>query len=490
MSVPAELQSNPTTGENKTPDTGGKKKRIYLNAFDMFSVSHLSPGQWKRKGDQNATKRNLDYWINLAKLLDRGGFDMLFLADTYGGYDTYQGSLDECIRRGAQWPVLDPIIPISAMAAVTKNLTFGVTASTSFEPPFLLAKRLSTLDHLTKGRVAWNIVTSWKKAAFKAIGLDSPVEHDQRYAIADEYMDVVYKLWESSWSDEAIEEDVDNDTYANPDKVRQINHHGKFFSLETRHIVDPSPQRTPLLFQAGTSSTGSGFAAKHAEAVFVTGQSASALRPKVDNVRSLAKAQGRDPDSVKFFATYVPIIGRTEDEAQAKYQEFRKHASVIGALVLFSGQTGVDASNIPLDEVLTAEHSSSENKVQSELYNLLTGGADTSGSTLRSVTEKVAIGVLAPVVVGSPTTVADTLQTFAEESGVDGFNLIHVTSPGSFEDVVEFLIPELRRRGVYPEPAAEDEQLTARERIYGPGQSRLRDDHPGSQFKYDAYQEE
>lgn len=149
MSVPAELQSNPTTGENKTPDTGGKKKRIYLNAFDMFSVSHLSPGQWKvsqsplplfiqhqhqetltscilkRKGDQNATKRNLDYWINLAKLLDRGGFDMLFLADTYGGYDTYQGSLDECIRRGAQWPVLDPIIVSAVLTPKRQDPSSG-----------------------------------------------------------------------------------------------------------------------------------------------------------------------------------------------------------------------------------------------------------------------------------------------------------------------------------------------------------------------------
>jgi len=128
--------------------------------------------------------------------------------------------------------------PISAMAAVTKNLTFAITASTSFEPPFLLAKRFSTLDHLTDGRFGWNIVTSWKKAAFKAIGLENPIEHDERYAQADEYLRVLYKLWEGSWSDEAIVEDVANDTYAEPEKVRQINHHGKYFDLETRHIVE------------------------------------------------------------------------------------------------------------------------------------------------------------------------------------------------------------------------------------------------------------
>ncbi len=163
--------------------------------------------------DKSATKRSLEYWIELAKLLDRGGINALFLADTYGGYDTYEGSLDNCIRRAAQWPVTDPIDctctpgtevwsaavltsimqPISAMAAVTKNLAFGITASTSLSSPFLLAKRFSTLDHFTNGRVGWNIVTSWKKAAFKAIGLDSPIEHDERYLQADEYLRVLYK---------------------------------------------------------------------------------------------------------------------------------------------------------------------------------------------------------------------------------------------------------------------------------------------------------
>jgi len=150
-------------------------------------------------------------------------------------------------------------------------LAFGITASTSFEAPFLLAKRFSTLDHLTDGRIGWyqvlsnqhlkdktnpqgrNIVTSWKKSAFKAIGIDTPIEHDERYRQADEYLRVLYKLWEGSWSPDALVADVENDTYVDPDKVRQINHHGKYFNLETRHIVDPSPQRTPFLFQAGTS---------------------------------------------------------------------------------------------------------------------------------------------------------------------------------------------------------------------------------------------
>jgi alkanesulfonate monooxygenase SsuD/methylene tetrahydromethanopterin reductase-like flavin-dependent oxidoreductase (luciferase family) len=197
---------------NGEHDLGNGKKHILLNAFDMSTIGHLSPGQWKVRYEQLAacprpdywsdaqnpvdkstTKRDLEYWIELAKLLERGGINALFLADTFGGYDTYQGKLDECIRRAAQWPVTDPSIPITAMAAVTKNLAFGITASTSFEAPFVLAKRFSTLDHFTKGRIGWNIVTSWKKAAYKAIGLDNPIEHDERYRQADEFLRVLYK---------------------------------------------------------------------------------------------------------------------------------------------------------------------------------------------------------------------------------------------------------------------------------------------------------
>ncbi|KAI2610926.1 nitrilotriacetate monooxygenase component A, partial [Hypoxylon fragiforme] len=440
--------------------------------------------------DKSATKRNLDYWIELAKLLDRGGFNALFLADTYGGYDTYEGSLDNCIRRAAQWPITDPTIPIAAMAAVTKNLSFAITASTSFEPPFLLAKRFSTLDHFTGGRFGWNIVTSWKKAAFKAIGLDTPIEHDERYRQADEYLKVLYKLWEGSWADDAVAPDPENDSYADPDKIRNINHKGKYFTLNTRHIVDPSPQRTPFLFQAGTSSAGSEFAATHAEAIFVSSHSATLLRPKIAKIRELAAAQGRDPRSLKFFATYTPIIGRTDEEAREKYAELQKYASVIGGLVLVSGWTGIDLSKIPLDQEISAADSLEAHKVRSILDAFTTTSEDIPKWTPRVVAQKAAIGGLGHVAIGGPQTVADDMERWIREGDLDGFNIGYVTTPGTFEEVVELLIPELRRRGIYPDPPEEGERLTARERIYGKGQKGLRDDHIGSRYKYDRYQED
>ncbi|KAL4883241.1 luciferase-like domain-containing protein [Aspergillus karnatakaensis] len=482
------MSGSENTGSQNGQQNGQAKKKIILNAFDMSVPGHLSPGQWKDPSDKSAMKRKLAYWVELAKLLERGGINALFLADTYGGYDTYEGKLDDCIRRAAQWPVTDPTIPISAMAAVTKNLAFAITASTSFEPPFLLAKRFSTLDHLTDGRIGWNIVTSWKKAAFKAIGLENPIEHDERYRQADEYLRVLYKLWEGSWAPDAVSPNPETDSYVDPEKVRQINHKGKYFTINTRHIVDPSPQRTPFLFQAGTSAAGSEFAASHAEGIFVSSHSPAVLAPKIAAIRKQAAEQGRDPQSIKFFATFTPILGRTDEEAQAKYEEAKKHASIIGGLVLFSGWTGIDISRIPLDQDITAADSLEANKVTSILDSFTTTTEDVPRWTPRVVAEKAAIGGLGPVAIGTPDKVADELERWVREADLDGFNLAYVTTPGTFEDVVDLLVPELRRRGIYSE--APQEGLTAREKVYGQGQAGLRSDHTGSQYKYDVYKED
>lgn len=235
-------------------------------------------------------------------------------------------------------------------------------------------------------------------------------------------------------------------------------------------------------------SAGSEFASKHAEAVFVSSHSAEVLRPKIDNIRKLAKERGRDPRSIKFFATFTPIIGRTDEEAQEKLEELKKYASTVGGLVLFSGWTGIDASKLPFGKEITAEDSLEANKVTSILSGFTTTSKEIPKWTPEIVAEKASIGGLGPVAVGSPSTVADELERWIEEADVDGFNLGYVTTPGTFEDVVELLIPELRRRGIYPE--AIEDGLTAREKVYGKGQAHLRDDHSGSKFKYDVYEEE
>jgi alkanesulfonate monooxygenase SsuD/methylene tetrahydromethanopterin reductase-like flavin-dependent oxidoreductase (luciferase family) len=234
---------------------------------------------------------------------------------------------------------------------------------------------------------------------------------------------------------------------------------------------------------------GSSFASKHAEAIFVSGHSPQVLRPRIDAIRKLAEQEGRDPRSIKFFATFTPILGKTDEEAQEKLAELQKYASVTGGLVLFSGWTGIDISQIPLDQEITAADSKEVHKVTSQLHAFTTTSKEVPKWTPRVVAEKVGIGGLGTVGVGSPATIADEMQRWVREADLDGFNIGYVTTPGTFEDVVELLIPELRRRGVYPEKGAK-EGLTAREKVYGAGQAGLRADHTGSTYKYDVYKED
>lgn len=303
-------------------------------------------------------------------------------------------------------------------------------------------------------------------------------------------MEVLYKLWESSWSDDAIIRDIDGDAYFDPYRIRHISHHGKYYNLDTKFITQPSPQRTPFLFQAGTSSAGSAFAAKHAEAIFVSSHDPSILKPKIAKIKKLAEADGRHPDSLKFFSTFTPIIGRTDEEALHKFRRAQGYASTIGGLVLFSGWTGIDISEIPLDQVIRAEDSTAAGKITSIMSAFTTTSEQVPKWTPRIVGEKGSIGGLGPVCVGPPQTVADEMERWIEEGGLDGFNVAYVTTPGTFEDVVGLLIPELRRRGLYPQKRTAggegEEPQTAREKIYGAGQSALRHDHFGSSFKYSA----
>lgn len=296
-----------------------------------------------------------------------------------------------------------------------------------------------------------------------------------------------FRLWEGSWADDAVSPDPENDSYADPGKVRTINHKGQYFDISAKHLVDPTPQRTPLIFQAGSSSAGSSFAATHAEGVFVSSHSPRLVRESVDKIRHLAAEKGRDPRSLKFFSTFTPILGHTDEEAQAKYEEIQKYSSSIGGLVLFSGWTGIDISQIPIDQVTAADSLQTE-KITSFLDWFSTTSDRVSEWTPRNVAKIASFGGFGPVSVGSPQTVADEMERWIREADVDGFNITHTTTPGTYVDVVNLLIPELRRRGIYPEP--DQERLTFRERFYGKGTRRLRADHPGSKYKYDVYEED
>lgn len=451
--------------------------RIYLNAFDMACVGHQSAGLWRHPEDQGHRYTDLEHWTELARTLDEGGFDALFLADVLGVYDVYGGSRDAAVADAAQIPVNDPTMAISAMAAVTSRLGFGVTISTTYEQPYALARRLTTLDHLTGGRVAWNIVTSYLDSAAANLGLGQQVPHDERYELAEEYVEVCYKLWEGSWEDDAVVRDAARGVFTDPAKVHDIGHKGRYFTVPGPFLCEPSPQRTPVLFQAGASPRGTEFAASHAEAVFVSGPSPEVVRRSVDRLRAAVTGKGRDPRSVRVFTMLTPVVAETSEAAREKLRSYEELVSVPGAFALFGGWTGVDLAELELDTPLSYQDTDAN---RSALAAFTTEGR---AWTPRELAGFIGLGGRAPVVAGSPGEVADELERWVEEADVDGFNLAYATTPGTFADFAKWVVPELRRRGRVPEAVPEaGEARTLRERLGGAG-PRLAAPHPAARYR-------
>jgi len=448
-------------------------KQILLNAFNMNCIGHINHGLWTHPRDTSTQYKSLAYWTDLAQLLERGLFDGLFIADIVGTYDIYGQSLDVTLKESIQLPVNDPLLLVSAMAAVTRNLGFGLTANLTYEAPYLFARRLSTLDHLSNGRVGWNIVTGYLDSAARAMGLEQQPEHDRRYDQADEYLQVLYKLLEGSWADDAVVEDRKRRVYAEPDKVRKVHHHGEFYKVEGYHLCEPSPQRTPVLFQAGSSPRGLAFAGNHAECVFISGQDKAATRTQVDKVRAAAQAAGRDPQAVKVFMGITVIAAPTEQQAQAKYAEYLRHASPEAGVAHFAASTGIDFAAFELDEPIGA---STGNAIQSATRQL-----QENAWTRRRLLEQHALGGRYVTLVGAPEQVADQLIAWIDETGLDGFNLTRTVTPESFEDFIDLVVPQLQQRGRYKTAYAEG---TLREKLLNSDHPHLPAEHPGSAYRH------
>jgi FMN-dependent oxidoreductase (nitrilotriacetate monooxygenase family) len=420
-------------------------KQIRFNAFQMQTVSHQSPGLWTHPRDNSHRYKDPDHWTELARLLEAGRFDAIFLADVLGVYDVYQGSADAALRHGVQAPLNDPLALVPLMAQATTHLGFGVTCALTYEHPYTFARRISTLDHLTRGRIGWNIVTGYLDSAARNLGLDRQLSHDERYDLADEYMDVVYKLWEKSWDDDAVVNDKERGVYAEPSRVHPINHEGRYYKVPGFHLCEPSPQRTPLLYQAGTSTRGTAFAAKHAECTFVSGPSKQVVRKYVDDLRSAVHAAGRDGDDLKVYAQALIITAPTKAEARAKHEEYRRHIDIEAALTLLSGWTGVDFGKFPLDATIEYIDSDAGRSALASFSQ-----ADPNRKwTVREAAEFIGLGGRGPVLVGDPQQVADQLEAWQEETDIDGFNLAFAIADESMRDVVELIVPELQRRGRY-----------------------------------------
>ncbi|GGC54722.1 LLM class flavin-dependent oxidoreductase [Chelatococcus reniformis] len=448
-------------------------RQIHFNAFDMNCVGHQSPGLWAHPRDRSWTYKDLDYWQDLARTLERGVFDGIFIADVIGYYDVYKGSNHHAIHQAAQIPVNDPLQLAAPIALATEHLGIGITASTSFEHPYTFARRLSTADHHTKGRVGWNIVTSYLESGAKNIGQGGLKQHDNRYDVAAEYVEVLYKLFEGSWEDGAVVRDRARRIFTDPAKVHEIGHKGRYFEVPGYHLCEPSPQRTPVLYQAGASGPGKAFAAGHAECVFVAAPIKPVLKSYVTDIRRLAEAAGRDPRKILTYNLVTIIVDETDAKAQARFEEYKSYASYDGALVFMSGWTGIDFGQYaPTDLVRRVE----TNAIVSAVEHLAGGGKAWS---IEELAQFGGIGGLGPVFVGSPSTVADILEEWVDETDVDGFNLAYAVTPETFESIVGLVVPELQRRGVYPTAYRPG---TLREKLFGAG-AHLPANHPAALFR-------
>jgi FMN-dependent oxidoreductase (nitrilotriacetate monooxygenase family) len=450
-------------------------KRIHLNAFKIAGVGHTAIGLWRHPDSQAHRYKNLDYWLETAKILEKGRFDSLFIADFPGIQDTYKRSADAALRDAIAVPLNDPLMTVSAMAAATEYLGFGLTVSTTYEQPYSFARKMTTLDHLTKGRVGWNIVTSVTESAARNLGLDKQVPHDERYAIADEFMDVVYKLWEGSWEDQAVLDDRRLGVFVDPSKVHPAAHAGKYFRVPDPFLCEPSIQRTPVLFQAGASAAGMAFAAKHAEVVFLVDPNVKGMAKLVKEIRALATERGRDPQSIKFMAGVSVVSAPTDAQAQAKFDDLISYISVEGTLARQSALMQLDFGSIDIDKPLKFVETDG---IRSALERFTKGDPDRVW-TPRQVAEKLAQSLGALSVVGSPATVADKLEAVMDEADIDGYNIYDHMPLRAMPEFVELVVPELQRRGRVPlkYPAK-----TLRENITGAHSARLAADHIGAQY--------
>lgn len=445
------------------------RPRMLINAFSMFAVSHHAQGLWAEEDSRQPAYLDPQTWIDLAQLLERGCFDTLFLADVLAPYEVYRGNRDAAVAEGMQFPTGDPSVLIPLLAYHTEHLGFTYTQNILQEHPYPFARKMSTLDHLTRGRVAWNIVTTFLPGAGRNLGFGGLPDHAERYARAEDYVRAVYQLWEHSWEDDAVLRDRVRRRYADPAKVHAVKHEGPFYTLDGPHLSEPSPQRTPLLFQAGMSGTGRAFAGQHAEAMFIASTTPADAAPVVADVRRAAVAAGRNPANIKIFVPQSFLLASTEKEARARHEELLARQTVEGNLARMSAFLFFDFAeaadpDTPVAELRTRDDLPDAVR-QVIAYSPGRDDLTLGEAVLRYGNRRI---------VGTPEQIADRIEEF-QRAGVDGINLEYVISPTSFAEFIEHVVPILQERGIMQRKYRDG---TLREKFFPGLGSRLPEEHP------------
>jgi FMN-dependent oxidoreductase (nitrilotriacetate monooxygenase family) len=443
-------------------------KRFFFNAFVMNTTSHIHHGQWRRPDARQANFNDVEVWIDLAKTLEAAKFDAIFFADVSGLYGDSDADYSVYVREGLQIPSNDPLVLLGALATQTKDIGLAATANVFQQHPTNFARQVSTLDHISQGRIAWNIVTGTQGNGYRNFGYEELEAHDERYRWAEEYVDVTYKLWEGSWDENALLEDKQAGLHGDPAKVHKIYHRGERYRVEGPFLSSPSPQRTPVLFQAGASPAGRAFAARHAEAVFLVAPSPEVAKWQIDDTRALAVQSGRRPEDVTFHQGLSFVVGATEAEAQEKFDWYREFVSVDGysahsAIVDLKGRA------YPPDTPLKDVETDGARGFRDQILKYVTDREPT--------VRDLSLRRLSTTIVGTPAQIADRLQDW-RAAGVDGINVINWVIPGSFVEFADQILPELRERGL-----AQDEYADGTLRRKLLGRDRLPDTHPAAAYR-------
>jgi long-chain alkane monooxygenase len=446
-------------------------KQLHIGLFDNPQANDTGTALWRHPENERYHFDRLSYWTEIAGICEDAKLDFLFLADAWGWAEVNGRRPEICSLEGLELPRLDPAIIAAALVPETKHIGLVITAATMVEQPYSLARRLATVDQISEGRMGWNVVTTGNAETAAAAFGRPMVAHDDRYDMADDFMEVVYKLWEGCWEPDAIKVDK-HGVYADPAKVHRIDHDGPYFSSHGYGNSAATPQGTPLLFQAGSSPRGRRFGATHGECIFLSGSTIEELGRYVTSIRTEAEAVGRDPFSLKAMAGVAMVVAPTREEARRKHQEILDSQTPEITIASYAWFTGLDLSSYdpatPMEELHTELG-------QTQIARF---AGKTVGDVLKEWHEH---GVRARAVVGSAEDVADELCALAEGADLDGFLINPLIQPGSTVDFVEQVLPILRKRGAF---RGDYEEHTLRERMLGPGTVRLRSDHPGARHRF------
>ena len=415
-------------------------KEIHLNLFVMGRGHHESAWRHPRASRQALT--DIEYYESLARKAEAGLFDSIFLADALS-----VGSQLEFVAKGG----LEPLTLATALSRATRHIGVIATASTTYYEPYNLARLFSSIDHISKGRVGWNIVTSWVQGAAENFGDQGLLDHAERYARAHEFLEVVLKLWDS-WSDDAILDDVANGRYVRPGGIRKIDHAGKYQWVAGPLNISRSPQGRPVLVQAGSSTTGKQFAAQHAEAIFTAHLQKESAVGFYRDVKDTAQHYGRDASRILILPGISPVIGSTEQEAQRIQRELDElTVPEVGLAHLSNRFGGVDFSRLELDRPLSVEDFPDPSSVEAarSRAEVITALVRRERPTLRQLLQKLAGARGHLAVAGTPEQVADVIDDWVRSGAADGFNIMPPVLPGLFDDFVEQVVPILQKRGLF-----------------------------------------